>query len=208
MIKNIIFDMGNVLARFDPEMFLDRVGVTDAADRALLMREVYRSLEWARMDRGSLTDEEAAELMCGRLPERLHETVRSLTCRWDRPILPVPGMKELAAELKEKGYGVFLLSNASLRQHEYWGRIPGSEYFDGTVVSADVGLVKPQPEIFALACERFSLVPGECVFIDDSTLNAEGAFYYGMNAVVFHDDVAELREKLSALGVDVSTGGA
>ena len=53
MIKNIIFDMGNVLIRFDREVFLTRLGVAQA-DRELLKREVFQSLEWARMDRGSL----------------------------------------------------------------------------------------------------------------------------------------------------------
>ena len=52
MIKNIIFDMGNVLIHFDRAQFLDRLGVEDA-DRELLMREVFLSLEWVRMDRGS-----------------------------------------------------------------------------------------------------------------------------------------------------------
>lgn len=67
MIKNIIFDMGNVLLRFDKDYFLDAVGV-QGADRKLLMNNVYLSLEWARMDRGSMTEAEAAESMCRRLP--------------------------------------------------------------------------------------------------------------------------------------------
>ena len=58
MIKNIIFDMGNVLLRFDKDYFLDAVGV-QSADRKLLMNNVYLSLEWARMDRGSMTEAEA-----------------------------------------------------------------------------------------------------------------------------------------------------
>ena len=59
MIKNIIFDMGNVLLRFDKDYFLDAVGV-QGADRKLLMNNVYLSLEWAKMDRGSMTEAEAA----------------------------------------------------------------------------------------------------------------------------------------------------
>ena len=201
MIRNIIFDMGNVLIYFNRDVFLDRVGVTDPDDRKLLLREVYLSLEWSRMDRGSLTDAEAADIIACRVPERLRETVHRLVNEWDRPILPVPGMEELIHELKDGGYGIYLLSNASFRQHIYWPRVPAHELFDGTLISADVRLVKPQPEIYEKMCSTFSLKKEECVFIDDSSPNVEGAFYTGIPAVVFHDDVGELREKLRALGV-------
>lgn len=194
--------MGNVIIRFDPELFMLRLGLGEE-DRKLLRREVFLSLEWSRMDRGSLTDEEAAELICRRVPERLHDAVKKLVGMWDRPILPVEGIYELIEELKGMGYGMYLLSNASLRQHDYWPRVPASKFFDGTLISADVGLVKPQPEIYRLLCERFSLIPEECVFIDDSTPNAEGAYFCGINALVFHGDADEIRLKLNELGVKV-----
>ena len=202
MIKNIVFDMGMVLLRFEPALFIERVGAAEE-DKALLLREVYQSLEWARMDRGSMTESEAAESICRRLPARLHETVHALVDRWDRPILPIEGMEQLIAELKDKGYGIYLLSNASRRQHEYWPRVPASRYFDGTLISADVKLVKPQPEIYRLLCETFSLEADECVFVDDAINNAEAAFLCGMHPIVFHNDVFELREKLRAAGVEI-----
>lgn len=202
MIKNIVFDMGNVIIRFDPELFMVRLGLADE-DRKLLKRELFVSLEWSRMDRGSLTDEEAAEIVCRRVPERLHDAVRRLVGMWDRPILPVEGMYELVEELKGMGYGIYLLSNASFRQHDYWPRVPASKFFDGTLISADVKLVKPQPEIYRLLCDKFSLLPEECVFIDDSTSNAEGAYFCGINALVFHGDAHEMRLKLNELGVKV-----
>lgn len=202
MIKNIVFDMGNVIIRFDPELFMVRLGLAEE-DRKLLKRELFVSLEWSRMDRGSLTDEEAAEIVCRRVPERLHDAVRRLVGMWDRPILPVEGMYELVEELEDMGYGIYLLSNASFRQHDYWPRVPASKFFDGTLISADVKLVKPQPEIYRLLCDKFSLVPEECVFIDDSTSNAEGAYFCGINALVFHGDAHEMRLKLNELGVKV-----
>lgn len=202
MIKNIVFDMGNVIIRFDPELFMVRLGLAEE-DRKLLKRELFVSLEWSRMDRGSLTDEEAAEIVCRRVPERLHDAVRRLVGMWDRPILPVEGMYELVEELRGMGYGIYLLSNASFRQHDYWPRVPASKFFDGTLISADVKLVKPQPEIYRLLCDKFSLVPEECVFIDDSTSNAEGAYFCGINALVFHGDAHEMRFKLNELGVKV-----
>ena len=167
------------------------------------MNNVYLSLEWAKMDRGSMTEEEAAASMCSRLPERLHEQAHLLVDRWDRPILPVPGMAELVRELKEAGYGVYLLSNASYRQHEYWPRVPGSEYFDGTLISADVKLVKPCAEIYELLYSTFDLTPSECLFIDDSAANIEGAERTGMPGIVFHGDADELRGEMKAFGVKV-----
>lgn len=202
MIRNIVFDMGNVMIYFNKNLFLDRAGVT-GEDRRLLERIVFDSLEWARLDRGSLLEPEAERLMCSRLPERLHGYVREFVYDWDKPLYPVRGMAPLVRELKEKGYGIYLLSNAASRQHEYWPRIPASRFFDGTLISADVKLVKPQPEIYRLLCETFSLIPDECVFIDDAINNAEGAFLCGMHPIVFHDDVSELRARLREEGVDL-----
>lgn len=200
MIKNIIFDMGQVLIKFDPEYFIDRLGIKDPKDREMLMRTVFRSLEWSRLDRGSLTDEEAVEIMRKKVPERLYEAVRELV-EWYRPVVPVEGMEALVRELKDAGYRLYLLSNACLKQKDYWPDYPASALFDGRVVSSEEGLVKPQPEIYRLLLSRYGLEPSECVFIDDSTPNAEAAYYCGMQAIVFHGDVSEIRSQLSALGV-------
>ena len=202
MIKNIVFDMGNVLLWFDRDRFIDAVGA-EGEDRKILMNNVYLSVEWARMDRGSMTEAEAAASMCTHVPERLHEKVHLLVDQWDRPIYPVEGMAQLVRDLKTAGYGIYLLSNASYRQHEYWPRVPGSECFDGTLISADVKLVKTGREIYDLLCSRFSLRPEECVFIDDSNANVEGAEVAGMHGIVFHGEADEAREKLRALGVNV-----
>lgn len=203
MIRNILFDMGNVLIYFDRNLFMDRLGVSEE-DKKLLMREVFVSLEWARMDRGSMTDEEAAESVCRRLPQRLHDTARKLVGMWDRPILPIPGMYELVEELKGKGYGIYLLSNASLRQHDYWPRIEASRFFDGTLISSDEGVVKPQPEIYRLIMQRFGLKAEECFFVDDVPANIEGAYFCGIPGAVFHNDVKLLRKNLRDAGVDVA----
>lgn len=202
MIRTIVFDMGGVLIKFDRAFFIRRLGVY-AEDEAILMNEVFDSLEWARMDRGSLVESEAVQSICARLPERLHLAAERLITMWDRPILTIDGMYELVKELKTKGYGILLLSNASARQHEYWPRIPVSELFDGKLVSSDVHLVKPQPEIFRLFCETFHVLAEECYFIDDSPQNMEGAYEAGIQGFIFHGDVKPLRAALRAAGVPV-----
>ncbi len=202
MIRTIVFDMGGVLIRFDREFFIRRLGI-HAEDETILMNEVFCSLEWARMDRGSITESEAVKSICARLPERLHLAAEQLTTMWERPILEIDGMYDLVKELKTRGYKVLLLSNASVRQHEYWPRIPASELFDGKLISSDVHLVKPQPEIYRLLCETFHVLPEECFFIDDSPQNIEGAYEIGIQGAVFHGDAGALRESLRAAGVAV-----
>ena len=203
MIKNIIFDMGGVLLRFEPEYFIARLGIS-GADADLLRREVFRSADWVRMDRGTLSDEEGVASICKRVPEHLHAAVEELVCRWEIPeILPMEGMSALIGELKQAGYGIYLLSNAFARQHEYWPRVPGSEYFDDTFISADVKLVKPQREIYEMALTKFCVKAEECVFIDDLPSTIERGENCGIRGVVFHGDVDILREDLRRVGVRI-----
>lgn len=203
MIKNILFDMGNVLIRFDRKLFLDRLQISDA-DKEVLLREVFASVDWSHMDRGTKTEVTALESMKARLPQRLHAAAEELTLRWDEPLIPIDGMYELVEELKTKGYGIYLLSNASVRQHTYWPRIPASRFFDGTLISADEHVMKPQPEIYHLCLKRFGLKAEESFFIDDMAHNIEGAIFCGLSGAVFHDDVNRLRKDLRAAGVDIA----
>ena len=202
MIKNIVFDMGNVIIRFDRDAFIDRFGVSEE-DRRILLREIFLSPEWVMMDRGTLTDEQAADILCPRVPEHLRDIARKLNGFWDRPILEVEGIEPLIEELKDKGYGIYLLSNASCRQPDYWQRVPAARFFDGTLISYSVKLVKPMPEIYEKFFEKFSLKREECFFIDDSPANIEASLYVGMPGAVFHNDIHRLRRELRAAGVDV-----
>ena len=203
MIKNIVFDMGNVIIRFDRDAFIDRFGVTEE-ERKILLREIFLSPEWVMMDRGTLTDEQAADILCPRVPEHLRDIARKLITFWDRPILEIEGIEPLIEELKGKGYGIYLLSNASCRQPDYWQRVPASRFFDGTLISYSVKLVKPMPEIYEKFFETFSLKREECFFIDDSPANIEASLYVGMPGAVFHNDIRRLRRELRAAGVDVA----
>ena len=202
MIQNILFDMGNVLIRFDRDFFITRLGVAEE-DKQLLMREVFLSIEWAQMDRGSIAEAQAAEQICKRLPPHLHDAAEKLIAMWDRPILPIEGMYELVQDLKNAGYGIYLLSNASVRQHEYWPRIPAHVFFDGTIISADEGVMKPDAEYYLRALNRFGLKADECFFVDDVPSNVEGAIYCGIHGAVFHGDAALLRQQLKNAGVNL-----
>lgn len=195
MIKNIIFDMGNVLIAFHPKEIIKRVHV-DEKDAELLENTIFLSREWVDLDSGSKTEDEICERIKQKLPERLHDIMSQLIRKWDDPLVEIEGMEKLVAEIKEKGYKIYLLSNASSRQKEYWDRISASKYFDGTLISADEKMIKPNPEIYLRLFEKFSLKPEESFFIDDSKDNIETGKRLGMQGVVFAGDTEELRKIL------------
>jgi len=203
MTKHILFDMGNVLVRFDPALFLRRMGL-EGEDALLLDREVFRSVEWVRLDRGSIGDDQALEAIRSRLPDRLHAAAEELVTRWDRPYTPIDGMPELVRDLAEAGCGLYLLTNAARRHRVYWPRFPVAAYFqDRIMLSADWQLLKPEPAFYEKALALFGLDRRECVFIDDSPLNIEAADRLGLPGLVFHGDADRLRRELRALGAGV-----
>lgn len=196
MIKNIVFDMGQVLIRWQPEYYLSQ-GSFSEEDKKLLLKEVFRSVEWVQLDRGSITLEAGAAAMGSRLPEHLHDAVWEYGIDWYRwPLVPMPGMADLARELKAKGYRIYLLSNCSLPLRQHYHRIPGLEVFEDVFISSEHRLIKPQHEIFEKFFQNFGLVPSECFFIDDAVTNIEGALECGMPGVVFRGDTEELRAEL------------
>lgn len=200
MLTALLCDMGNVLIRYEPGTFLDRYGIRDPQDRALLLREIFRSPLWPKMDLGELDEAGLEALVLPRLPGRLHAAAHNLIFRWDEPILPVPGMAGFLRACKEAGLRLYLLSNASRRQPAYWPRVPGSFLFDGSIVSAYCRCVKPSPEIYQIALEKFRLFPEECLFVDDLPENVRGAEDVGIPGFLFTGDVSALRRRVAALG--------
>ena len=205
MIRNLVFDMGGVVLDYDPPRFVDHLSPS-AEDKELLLRVVFNSVEWVRMDHGTITEGEAAAAMKRNLPPRLHDAVEQLMMWWKLDLRPKEGMPELLAELKGLGYRLYLLSNATVRQPEYFDRLPGSQYFDGRFISAFYRLLKPQYAIYEAFLKEFDLKAEECFFIDDSCMNVEGAYCAGIAGAVFDGDVAWLRRMLRDAGVPVKTG--
>lgn len=203
MLRNIIFDMGNVLIEFNPARFVCCVGLDDAADRELLLKEIFRSEDWRQGDSGEIDEAEMEKRVFGRIPERLHAAAHRLIFRWNELAAPIDGMKRLVADCKAAGLGIYLLSNASVRQPEYWPDIPGSEYFDGAVVSACCRCVKPSKEIFRLTMEKFGLRAEECLFVDDVQENVDGAEKAGLMGFLFTGDADALRRAVREMGAKV-----
>ena len=199
MIKNIIFDMGRVLVEFYPEDFLTKEGITDKEERELLLREIFHHEDWTNMDAGIMSEQEMYDEAVKRIPEHLHQTAHNLIFDWNDPIIPVKGMEDFVRECKEKGYGIYLLSNASVAQPVYWLRIPGHQYFDGTVVSALEKIMKPDIRIYQILLDRYGLKAEECLFIDDVARNIKGAEKAGIRGYLFDGDVDKLRKYMNDL---------
>ena len=110
-------------------------------------------------------------------------------------------MENLLKKLKGAGYSLYLLSNASVMQHEYWPRFPMSTMFDGKLISCETGVVKPNPEIYMRFTEKFGLKPDECLFIDDQPSNVAAAIQCGWSGIVFHGDADEAEKQLILHGI-------
>lgn len=198
-INTIVFDMGGVLLDFGAELFSRRLHV-GAEGEALLRQHLLCTTDWVRLDRGTITEEEVYAHACARLPAELHAAAEYIIYHWNEPIVPITGTADVVRELKARGYTLYLLSNAARRQHTYWHDIPGSECFSGTLISADVHLLKPEAAIYQTLFDKFDLTAASCLFVDDFPPNIEAAENAGMQGIVFHD-AGQLREELKARGI-------
>ena len=201
MIKNIVFDMGNVLVRYDAARTCEHY-IEDVLDRERVRTAVFASPEWVWLDMGIMTDEQALKQMCSRLPGRLHEAARLCLRDWDKyNMWTMKEMEPVIRSVKERGFGVYVCSNAAIRLTGIWKELfPAPDCFDGVLFSAEVKCVKPQKEIYEHFFDRFDLKPEECFFIDDLSLNIEGARDCGMDGYCFADgDVEKLKAVLEKL---------
>ena len=204
MIRNVVCDMGGVLIAWDPPMLVNRYDLPPE-DKALLLKEVFRSPDWVAQDRGVIPQDEIVANMCRRLPERLHGCAADFVYGWwKQPFVPIEGIEKLLRELKANGYTLYVLSNASRALHDYFPRLPASDAFSGLIVSADWGILKPERELYRILCREYDLNPKECCFIDDFSLNVEAAQTIGMQGFLFDGDVSRLRRELREAGVTVS----
>lgn len=178
MIKNIIFDMGNVLLSYEPKIYVRKI-IHDVNTAEAVLRELFQGPEWPMLDAGTLTEEDAVKRIQARIPQYA-ESVQCAMDGWDEMMTPLPGMLEIVAALKENGYRLYVLSNASLRFFSYYEQKEVFHYFDGFVVSAKEKIVKPDPEIYCRLLKRFDLKAEECLFIDDMQQNIAGASKVGM----------------------------
>lgn len=208
MIKNIVFDMGNVLLKYSPEEMLERY-TTDKEDISLIVNTVFMSEEWQYCDRGDGFREDILPPVIEKLPVHLQDIAKQLLYRNDLELNFMPetkGIRQLISGLKNAGYGIYLLSNVGLCYPGLYANHPVFKEFDGYFASAEYHLLKPAKEIYEKFFDVFSLAPDECVFIDDSTANCKGSEECGMKAVCFNckeQTVDELKSMLRYEGITI-----
>ena len=199
MIKNIVFDFGQVMVRFEPAYMVSRY-VSDRTDAALLEEVIFDRLYWDKLDAGTISDSEVVESSKKRLPERLHGYVEDIYYNWIYNIPEINGIWERVRYVKEKyGARVFLLSNISEYFAAHENEIPVLSEFEKCIYSAVCGSVKPSREIFEYLCDTCDILPSETVFVDDNKNNIEGAERFGITGYLFDGDAKKLREYLDGI---------
>lgn len=202
MIKNIIFDMGGVLIDYNPEKAL--YGIFDKETADILLKEIFRNQLWADKDRGIIFPEEIMKIKKDAIPEAVYEKVCEMVDNFYPYMPPFEQMYDFIKALKENGYGIYLLSNASSDFHIRREEIPALSLFDGVLISADYKLLKPEKEIYEALYKEFDLRPEECFFIDDVQKNIDGARATGMDGhCYYHGDLEILKKDLISKGVKI-----
>jgi 2-haloacid dehalogenase len=194
-IDTVVFDIGNVLIRWDPELLYRKL-IPDEAERRRFLAEVC-SHDWnLEQDRGRSWEEAIAErtalfphheALIGAYSERWHEMVPG----------EVPGTVALLEALRGRGVPLYAITNFSVEKFaEAQARFPFLRGFRDVVVSGAERLLKPDPAIYRVLLDRNGLHAARCLFIDDSEKNVGGAEAVGMRAHHFRDApglAAELR---------------
>ena len=192
MIKNVIFDYGNVLIDWNPAYLFLPVFDGDE-EKCRFFTDNVCNREWfTRMDRGESMDKCVAELQA-RYPQYA-SVVAMFRDRWFEMCNgEIPGMLEIIQDLKNKGVGVFGLTNWPAETFaEARRRFRTLASIDNYVVSSSVKLAKPEPAIYKLLLSKYNLKPEECVFIDDRKDNVDAAKALGMSGIVYPGSAQDL----------------
>ncbi len=185
MIKNIIFDLGNVLLSWKPGEYFEKSGF-DNETVNLIMSDVFKSPEWLSLDNGDLTTSEATDLIAEKSSLQ-KEYISSLFNLRTKIIYPLTENIKLLPELKKKGFKLYYLSNFPLdffeevkKEYDFF------RYFDGGIISAEVRHSKPDIKIYKILFEKYSLKPEECFYIDDMEINVRAAVSAGLKGYCYN----------------------
>lgn len=196
-----VFDLGGVFIEWSPMRLFRKLFATE--EEAQWFWDNVCTKDWnLAFDAGDIFSEGVARLIT-RFPRYWRE-IQAFDLRWKETCGDfIHGTLAIHDELIAEEVPTFAITNFSW---EKWVSCLGEwtflEKFDGVVVSGLEGLVKPDPRIFRVFCERYGLAPESCVFIDDSLPNVVSAQNFGMKALHF-TDAEKLRGELAGLGLPV-----
>jgi putative hydrolase of the HAD superfamily len=199
MIKNIIFDLGNVLLKFKPHEFLLRF-TPDKEYINQFVSKVTRSKIWLELDRGTNSVENARTIFLSKFPQE-KEFIELFFDQWMDMLTPIEENIEILKELKESGFKTYVLSNFIKETYVH----VSSKYsffslFDGQIISGVENVIKPEKAIYELLLRRYNLIAEESLFIDDILFFLKPAKKLGMKTI-WNRPETDLREELKKLKV-------
>ena len=191
-IRNIIFDLGNVLIGYDFEQFFTGMG---CLPHSHTLQDVAHIV--APFDAGEISTRQFID----RMQQFLGSTVSDaeFTQLWTHHFFPMDVMLNLAAQMAQE-YNVFLLSNTDELHYNYiYATWPQLRIFDDhLMLSYQLGANKPQDKIYLRALEAYQLYPDSCLFIDDVSQNIETASRLGFHTIL-HRDASSTKKQLTDL---------
>lgn len=197
VVRNVIFDLGGVVFDWNPDHIVARVQPAPEL-QAALKAALFGHADWRLFDRGTLSEPELIERLQLRLGATRQE-VEQILDAVRNSLVEKPETLNLLRALKGQGTPLYCLSNmpasvyTHLRQrHHFW------DVFSGIVISGEVQMMKPEPEVFLHLLAAFNLRADECVFVDDLRANIESARQVGLHAIWFKD-AAQCRRELDQL---------
>lgn len=201
MIKTIILDIGNVLAHFRWEDYLDESGYTeDMKER--ISRATVLSHRWDELDRGARIEKDIIAECLMAEPEAKKEIEQFFIDSEDL-VKEYDYSKDLVRRLKNKGYKVYILSNyAKFTFKHARENFEFLDYIDGMVISYEVKYIKPEPEIYQILIDKYNINPEEAVFLDDKYENLEAAKPFGIKTILVKS-YEQMIDDLTKLGVDL-----
>jgi putative hydrolase of the HAD superfamily len=200
MIRNIIFDIGNVLASFRWKDLFKDLGFTGEKFDRIAAATVLHPTMWNEFDRSLMSDEEIITKCIERAPEYEQE-IRLIFNKTELLVEEYTYSYGWIKSLKEKGYNVYLLSNygrTSFEAARDHGRLSFLPMVDGGVISYEVQIVKPEPGIYKALLDKYNLKAEECIFLDDRADNIAAAEALGFHGIVVesYEQATEELEKL------------
>lgn len=184
MIKNVIFDLGNVVVKLKWDIVINKY-TQNENDKKILQDVIFNSDEWSKLDEGTIEKENAISIMLSKLPENLHSACLGIMKDWQEGLILNNQTLDFIKNLKEKGYKTYILSNAPLDIPEFLTRNNLNQYFDGKIISAEEKIAKPNKKIYELILNRFDLNPEESLFLDDKKENIDAAINCSINGYIF-----------------------
>ncbi len=189
-IKNIIFDVGDVLVDFRYEAYMRDLGFDEEVLR-LFVEKMILSEHWHKLDMGEIDEDEAVEYFTKIIPG--HD--REMRLFWEHIadiVAEYPEACPFITGLKKSGYSVYLLSNYPPKLADmHWREFNFIDQLDGRIISGKEHITKPDPAIYELLVSRYDLKMDECLFIDDREINIQAAAALGMDTILFtgYDDL-------------------